>query len=535
MTLTLRAAAIVAVVAIYALRLDRTAGLMVDDAWYILLAKSLAQGDGYRLISSAVTPIMPVVPPGFPLLLAPVFVVRPEFPDNVLLLKAVSIAAMFGAGALFYSYLVRQRAMPAGQAGVVALATVLTPGLVFLATSTVMPESVFTLTQLATVVLLERGTRVSQAPARDGMSPHSGSQPHRPGYAALAGVMAAATMLIRTAGVAALAAGALYLIARRSWRAAAAFTGAALICLVPWFAYSAAHAPTRAESAEHGGTIAFAYSDLLSMRQPSDSRAGRANAGDLSARVARNIVNVFGRDAGGVFVPAFFRGPDESGQEVVALGGTVGLRAASMGLAPATIVVSFILSAVVLLGVGAGLRRGLTAAHILVAVTVAMVLLVPGRTFRYVLPIAPFLWMYLADGLRAATRGRAAVVRIALFCLIGLQLLDHGQYVRLKMRGPPPEWLEDQREVDELLSWMASNLPGDGAVATTNPGLVYLRTGRKTLAPEDPEGNHQRWKVKGVRYLVSLSTMAQPSNALAFRKLYDSPRRQLFVIELSDP
>ena len=188
-----------------------------------------------------------------------------------------------------------------------------------------------------------------------------------------------------------------------------------------------------------------------------------------------------------------------------------------------------------LLGFGAGLRGGLTAAHILVAVTVAMVVLVPGRTIRYVLPIAPFLWMYLADGLRAATGGRAAVVRIALFCLIGLQLLDHGQYVRLKMRGPPPEWLEDQREVDELLSWMASNLPGDGAVATTNPGLVYLYTGRKTVAPEDPEGNHQRWKEKGVRYLVSLSTMAAPPNTLAFRKLYDSPRRQLFVIALSDP
>ena len=40
-------------VAIYALRLDDAAGLIVDDAWYILLAKALAGGDGYRLISSA--------------------------------------------------------------------------------------------------------------------------------------------------------------------------------------------------------------------------------------------------------------------------------------------------------------------------------------------------------------------------------------------------------------------------------------------------------------------------------------------------
>ena len=49
--LTLLAAACV-----YLLRLDRVAGLVVDDAWYVLLGRALAQGDGYRLISSAAIP-----------------------------------------------------------------------------------------------------------------------------------------------------------------------------------------------------------------------------------------------------------------------------------------------------------------------------------------------------------------------------------------------------------------------------------------------------------------------------------------------
>ena len=523
MTTTLRAAAILAVVAIYALRLDRAAGLIVDDAWYILLAKAIAQGDGFRLISSAATPIMPVVPPGFPMLLAPVFVVSPQFPDNVLLLKAVSVAAMIGAGALFYFYLVRQRGTPAGQAAIIALATLLTPGLVFLATSTVMAECVFTLAQIATIVLLERCNR-------------AGAPANRPGDAAFAGIAAAATVLLRTAGVAALAAGGLYLMISRGWRSAVAFSGAALVCLVPWGAYAAAHAPTAAESIEHGGTIAFAYSELLTMRRPGDPAAGRANAGDLPARVARNLVNVFGRDAGGVFVPAFFRSSDESGQEVVALGGATGLLGASMGAAPATMAVSFILSAVALIGFGVHVRRGLTSAETLVALTAAMVLLVPGRTFRYVLPLAPFLWMYFVAGLRTVALGREPVVRVALICLIALQVQEHVQYVLLKTRAaPPPEWLEDQREVDDLLSWMNTNLSDSGAVATTNPGLVFLRTGRKTLVSEDPARNRERWKARGVKYLVSLRTIAPPSRSLGFTKLYDSPRRRLFVLELSDP
>ena len=100
---------IVTVSLVYLLRLDRTAGLMIDDAWYLVLAKALASGDGYRLTSSAAVPIMPVVPPGFPALLAPVFAILPNFPDNLLLLKMISIAAMAGVGVATYRYLTQVR------------------------------------------------------------------------------------------------------------------------------------------------------------------------------------------------------------------------------------------------------------------------------------------------------------------------------------------------------------------------------------------------------------------------------------------
>ena len=61
----------------YLLRLDDAAGLYVDDAWYIVLAKAWRRATDIRLISSATTPILPAFPPGFPLLLAPLFLAGP--------------------------------------------------------------------------------------------------------------------------------------------------------------------------------------------------------------------------------------------------------------------------------------------------------------------------------------------------------------------------------------------------------------------------------------------------------------------------
>src|SRR4030095_15746513 len=63
-------AALVGVLAVYLLRLDGVVGLTIDDAWYVLLAKTLATGQGYTLVNSPTPGILPLYPPGFPLLLS---------------------------------------------------------------------------------------------------------------------------------------------------------------------------------------------------------------------------------------------------------------------------------------------------------------------------------------------------------------------------------------------------------------------------------------------------------------------------------
>jgi hypothetical protein len=514
----------VAILAVYLLRLDSAAGLIVDDAWYVVLARALAQGNGYRLISSAVTEIMPAVPPGYPLILAPLFILNPAFPGNVMLLKSVSITAMMGVGYVVYVYLINHRGTDKPIAAAIAFATVLTPAFVFLATSTLMAECVFTLGQVLTVLWLER-----VADAAD--------QSTKARRAIAAGVLAAATMLVRTMGAAAVLAGVAYLLKERAYRPAVAFVFSALLCLAPWTIYSVTHAPTAAQVTEHGGTVAYAYSDAFRMTRPGEAALGAVHAGEFAARIGRNLVNVFSRDLGGVLVPSFFRGADESGEEIVSLGGATGFIGSSMGGNPMTMTITFALSAVAGLGFIGALRRRITAAEIVVVLSLAAILIVPARTFRYIVPLTPYLLFYFVSGVAMIARTpNVAPVRIALLSILALQVLDHSQYIVIKMRSAvPPDWLGDSRSVNELADWMNTHLEGAGAVASTNPGLVYLLTGRKTVATDDFTRGWPRWKASGIRYVVALRPIGLPLKSLGYRVVYESKTRQYWVIEIEGP
>src|SRR5262245_2868476 len=109
---------------IYILRFDHAFGLMIDDAWYLLLAKSLATGQGYQLINSPTPGILPLYPPGYPFLLSIFYRLSPSFPDNIWLLKSLSVAAMLGMGVLTYRYLIRTRSLEPRLALSIAFAAV---------------------------------------------------------------------------------------------------------------------------------------------------------------------------------------------------------------------------------------------------------------------------------------------------------------------------------------------------------------------------------------------------------------------------
>lgn len=494
--------------AIYLLRLDDIAGLMVDDAWYVMLGRAIAAGGPYGLVNSPTGVGMPPYPPGLPALLAPLFLVSPEFPGNVWLLKAPSIAAMMLVGVATYG-LVASRQLPRWLALALAFATVITPAFVFLATSTVMAECVFTLAQLLAVLYADRAARGSR---RDTVA---------------AGLLAAGAYLVRSAGVAAIAGVALYLAGRRRWREALLFTVVAGLCLAPWLWYARAHAPTLRERLEHGGGYAFSYGQNFWMRWAGTPTAGYVGVADLPARVAANVFDVVGRDVAGIITPSLFRGPSESGEETISLGG--GLFPASMGSAAGTVALSFVLSAFIIAGYVVAVRRGITAAEIVVPLSLTVTLLWPYWAYRFVLPLTPFLLLYLVRGLRLVAPVRA--VRILILSFIGLNVLDHGLYI-LQSRSAVLDWQADANEANAVIEWMQRNIADEAYVATTNPALIYLRTGHRTVAMDDIRANWPRWKAHGVRYVVCLRRSPLPSADIPYTVRYRSPVQGLWVIEI---
>jgi hypothetical protein len=512
----------VAVLAIYVLRLDPAAGLYVDDAWYIVLAKALWQGDGFRLISSATTPILPAFPPGFAMLLAPVVGLTADFPANVMALKSVSIIAMGGVGACTYVYLSRFSGVPHYVAIVIAVVTTLLPAFVFLATSTVMSDPVFTLSQVALAIAVERAAATTAPRPRVSI--------------AVSAAIGVALLLVRVAGVAAIAASIGYLCWRRGVRSAITFAIIVLAGYSPWLIYSRANAPSVAERDANGGSVAYRYSELLMMRHGGEPSSGRVTLAELPGRIGRNIVNVLGRDAGAFVFPAAYRDAGESGQEAFVLSGETGMRATSMGSATAILWLSAPISAAILIGFYLTVRRRITVAECMVVLTVAMVVCVPARTYRYVLPLAPFVLLYFFTGVDAiATVGRGgfgAPFRVASAIVLTFLVVEHGRYIEMTRVGPAPMWLQDYEEVKIVTDWMRANLHREGAVATSNPGLVYLTTGRKTLGLTNLRDRWQELQAMGVPYGATLTTAEKPPASLGFPVLFQSPRLKLWVVEL---
>jgi hypothetical protein len=493
------------VLAIYLLRLNNVVGMMVDDAWYLVLAKALSEGDGFRLISSATTVIQPLYPPGFPSLLALVYSIDSSFPHNLWLLKSVSIAAMVGVGFVTFVYLERCRKLSRELAALVAIAVTITPSFLFFATSTVMSECVFTLCQLATVLVVHQS---ADAPDERRAS----------NLAILAAVLAAITVLVRTAAIALLLAGLIWFLKERRWRRAAWFGGVTILCVLPWTTYSRLHAPTAEERTAHGGAVAYEYTDQLSMRWAGAPLFGRITGKDLLARVERNFVDVFGRGTIKILAPALLRGSNESGEEVVAL---------NMSISPETMAISGLFTLIALIGFVRVARERVTITEVLMPLAFGIIMLWPFWSFRFVVPLTPFLFFYFTRGVQVLAP-RATV--IVLLSLVGLNLFDHAGYILQARSGARIEWAKQAADVDEVLDWISrGGLPDDGVLVATNPGLIYLRTGRKAIAADHPGVEGPLLKLRGARYVACLYPSELPRERV--RVLYHSTAG-LWVVEI---
>jgi hypothetical protein len=489
---------------IYVLRLDRVVGLTIDDAWYVLLAKSLATGQGFTVANSPTPGILPLYPPGFPALLSLFYRLSPKFPDNIWLLKSVSIAAMLGMGVLAYRHLITTRKAPPLVALLVALAATLCPPLAFLATSTVMSECVFAFVLMATVVVIERGVRARAAGEGGAMR-----------YVAAGGALASYAFLTRSIAVAMIGGVMLYLLKERWIRAAIGFGLATALLAGPWVIYSRLHAPTPAQMREQGGHIIQPYTTQFWQRVASVTTSDQITAAELPARVWNNILEIAGKDVLRVAAAPVYealRDPYEEARQLLAqqTGGMNSDRTTG------TLLLSYLLSLFMLIGFAAAVRQRAGCAEFVTPALLLLTVLWPWETIRFVLPLAPFLLYYLVAGFQTVFRPIAAAARIAPVAVAALilaaSLYGHTAYL-IKRHGDSldrPQWMQTFDDVEAMMTWISRNVPQNETLATLNPPLTHLYTGHKTVTWDDPVDKWALWKQLGVRRLVWYSAYFIP-------------------------
>src|SRR5215469_17055172 len=99
--------AVAAVIYIWAIT-PKGFGYYHDDGIYVTTAKSLATGQGYRIISLPGEPVETKSPPLYPFLLSLVWRLDPAFPENLMGMMLLSVGAAMASLALAWFYLRRR-------------------------------------------------------------------------------------------------------------------------------------------------------------------------------------------------------------------------------------------------------------------------------------------------------------------------------------------------------------------------------------------------------------------------------------------
>ncbi|HLH00660.1 MAG TPA: hypothetical protein VKX49_30420 [Bryobacteraceae bacterium] len=198
-------------------------GFYHDDAIYWTCAKSLAQGNGYRIASLPGEPYQTKYPPLYPALLASIWKFNPNFPAN---LPAATLLAWL----LFPAYLamlwlfLRQYGFAGRRALILLVAAALSPVAVVFSFS-LMPELLFGVLLLASLWLAERAMSESE-------------------YAwlsLLAGICAALAYLTKSAAAPLLVSVPVCFALRRQFRAAGLFVAGMLPAVIGWQWWASQH------------------------------------------------------------------------------------------------------------------------------------------------------------------------------------------------------------------------------------------------------------------------------------------------------
>jgi hypothetical protein len=408
-------------------------GVFQDDAIYVVLAKSLASGDGFRMINMPGAPHATHFPPGYPLLLAALWKVYPSFPDNIVLFKFAN--ALFLAAAAFGTYRFSRSRLGLGSAGASIAAMVGTISVVILLlTGVVMSEPLYMALLIPTLLAAER--TAEKGGVRE---------------AALAGVLVGVLSLIRTVGVFALPAAVLVLASRRRWREAVVLGVAAMAFVVPWQLWVSAYQ----------GEIPHAFVGKYGAYGAWLAEGYQAGGWPFARVVLVKNANALFGFLGYMTLPV----------------SPVLPRLVSLG------------TVIAVLGLGAiSVWRRVPVTLAFLAVYGAVILVWPFEPMRFAFVWWPVLAGLFVAGVRVIWAWRpAGLVGWALKVVaVGSVLLVAGGYGWYNARGVREKWwVSLQRDAGTrakpIAEWVTRATRPDDVVITDDDLIVYLYTGRRAL------------------------------------------------------
>ena len=406
------------------------AGVFYDDGVYLALARSLAEGNGYRLQYLPGAPAGVHYPVGYPAFLAALWTAWPSFPANLTLLKAANAVLMGLFASLTVRHLAPRLPVPTwGTAAVVAAACVAVP---LMAVATVLFAEPLFLVLAALAVWT--ADAAGEAEGRRGWA-----------LAAAAGALAGLCTLTRSIGVAVLGGVAVALFARRRKHGLVALATGVLLA-APGFAWTAAHARetdpaivanygTYGQFLEQAGSGWWTPASLLEVMQPIAALAvPPAPAGLWHAAAAAALA-------------LLVWGAVQLAWRSIALGATLVLYAAVVTLwpyGPARFVWVIVpwLAVAFLAGCADLLRRA--------------------RTFPP----------------RAATATTVAV--LAMIVLVATTYAA-GQGRGLAAGAPTTVQRGISATMQQVVDWVRARTPPGAVIATEDEALVWLYTGRRAV------------------------------------------------------
>ena len=415
---------------------------------YVTSAQSLAEGQGYRLIGYLAQPPNTFTPPGYPLALAAIFKLQPDFPANLPLLQLASLLAFYGL--LGLGALVLQRCYQASPTEItLAVLLAATTPLALRLSTALMSDSLYGVLALGSILLLRAGW----------------VRPGSQGFKLLAAgaLLAVLAYYTRTVGIALVAAMAIDALRRARhgpwWRVALVLLP--LLLALPWTAWSALNGATYLRL--WGGDVA---------------------SGDLGGNSLEYVLAVVVRN--------FILGEEILWVGAPALVSEVVLPGVSAAL-PLALLASAGLFAFVLWQSGRTWWRGGGLVHLYLLLYLLLLLLWPSRVDgRFLWPVAPLVAWYLVAGLRRGwgyLNGRfgGRGLPVDTVVVAALLLLNVVWLGGVATRVASGEWVIDADQRDTYLAmqrtaeYLRGLEPAHGALSTNHVATTswwYLYTGR---------------------------------------------------------